>query len=282
MATELMSTSMSHIATARNVARALGQFYQGAPGEQVDRVLGLANAVGVLRFLAGRKLGFAGRPALRLGHNGCTHTWSLVERSDISVLQEIFLNREYALDVPPPTIVLDLGANFGAASVYFAHAWPEARIFAVEPSPEMFRRLMETTAPYPGITCLNYAMGDRDGTADFVVSADHIGSSLSRPDPRGRTITVATRSLRSLMKEQGIEHIDVLKFDIEGAEEAMFRDSAILETVDTLIGEVHKDLIGITEADFLARFDGFEINKRTESGDLFVMTAIKRAQHQDL
>lgn len=257
------------------MVHALGQFYRGVPGERPRPLTGIANAVGVLRFLAWRKLGLPGGQRLRLGNSGRTHVWQLVERSDVSVLQEVFLNREYALDVPPPHVVLDLGANFGAASVYFAHAWPKARIFALEPNPETFRRLEAVTAGYPLITCLNYAMGDRDGTSDFVVSTDHIGSSLLRPDPNGRTITVMTRSLASLMAELGLAHIDVLKFDIEGAEEALFRDTGALKKVGALIGEVHKDLIGITESEFISRFAEFEVEKRSEYGDLFVMKALR-------
>lgn len=271
---------MGHAATARNIVRSLGKFARGVPGERRRPLTNMGNAAQIFRFLAARKLGLPGAAVLRLGHAGATHVWPLIERSDVSVLEEIFLGHEYALDVAPPRVVFDLGANFGAASVYFAQAWPKARIIAVEPNPEMFRRLRKTTEGYPGITCLNYAVGETDGTADFIVSTDHIGSSLLRPDPNGQRIKVEVRSLRTLMAETGTKHIDVLKFDVEGAEEGLFRDASVLANVDVLVGEVHKDLIHISEADFLQRFADFTLEKRSESGDLFVMTARRKQAAQ--
>ena len=43
------------------------------------------------------------------------------------------------------------------------------------------------------------------------------------------------------MKEQGIDHIDLLKIDIEGAEREIFRDpSSWIGKVDALIVELHE------------------------------------------
>ncbi len=262
--------------TALNIASSLAKFYRGVPGEPRQPLTGLGNAAQVLQFLVARKLRLGPRGRVRLGHAGWTHLWPLVDRSDVSVLEEIFLEGEYALDVPAPKVVLDLGANFGAASIYFAQAWPEARIISVEPSPPMFRRLVETTAPYKNITCLNYAVGAKNGTADFVVSADHIASSLYRPDPNGKTVKVETRTLSSLMSEAKVGHVDVLKFDVEGAEEDVFRDPSVLFQIDALVGEVHKDLLRMSPADFLALFADYEVAKRSESANLLVMTAARR------
>jgi FkbM family methyltransferase len=271
---------MKHTTTALNIVSSLGKFYRGVPGEPRQPFTGLGNVAQVVQFLVARKLGLGPRGRVRLGNAGCVHLWPLIERSDLSVLEEVFLQGEYALDVPSPKVVFDLGANFGAASVYFAQGWPDARIISVEPNPPTFRRLVETTAPYPNITCLNYAISYKDGTADFVVSEDHIAASLYRPDPNGMIVKVETRALRSLMVEMKVEHIDVLKFDVEGAEEDVFHDSSVLSRIDVLVGEVHKDLLHMSPDKFLALFADFEVAKRSESADLFVMTASRRRSHR--
>lgn len=269
---------MTHtVATASNVIRSSQKLYFGVPGETRRPLTGLNNVGQAMKFLLARKLGWKTTATLALGHAGRLHSWPLVERSDLSVLEEIFLDREYALDVLPPKVVFDLGANFGAASVYFAQQWPEAQIFSVEPNPVIFRRLVAMTAGYPAITCINCAVGERDGTADFVVSADHLGSSLFRRDPNGHTIRVEMRTLASLMAETGVSRIDVLKFDVEGAEEGLFRDASALAKVDALVGEVHKDLMKMSVAEYLALFADYVIEKRSESADLVVMTAFKRS-----
>jgi len=47
----------------------------------------------------------------------------------------------------------------------------------------------------------------------------------------------------TIMREQGIDHIDVLKIDIEGSEREVFRDpSSWIDKVDTLIVELHERL----------------------------------------
>ena len=46
-------------------------------------------------------------------------------------------------------VIMDGGANVGYAALYFAHAFPDATIIAVEPNPETFRILQENCAAIP-------------------------------------------------------------------------------------------------------------------------------------
>ena len=47
----------------------------------------------------------------------------------------------------------------------------------------------------------------------------------------------------TIMKEHGIDHIDIIKIDIEGAEREVFRDPSLwLEKVDALIVELHEHM----------------------------------------
>lgn len=264
--------------TAVNVTRTLHKLYAGVPGEGQSQLAGLVNVGRALQFLIGRKAGFGGTPSVTLGCAGKTHAWPLVDRSDLTVLEEVFLNLEYAIDVPAPKVVFDLGANIGAASVYFAHRWPDARIFAVEPNPETFKRLQATTSGYKNISCLNYAVGQSDGVADFAVSSDHIGSSLHRKIEGGRIVQVQTRSFATLLSHAGADRVDVLKFDVEGAEDGFFQDTGLLEKVGALVGEIHKDLLSCSVDAFLARFKDFVIETRFEGPRHLVISAIRRAE----
>jgi FkbM family methyltransferase len=261
------------VASATNVSRLLWKLYSAT----ADWQAGAQNAEQALRFLLARKLGLPVTAKLILGHAGLSHEWSLSHRSDLSVLEHVFLDLEYAVEMPPPEVIFDLGANFGAASVFFAQRWPQSRVYAVEPNPEMFRRLREAAQAYPRIICMNYAVADRDGMADFIVAQNHVASSLFRGDPAGRKVAVATRTLSSLMAEAGVDRVDLLKFDIEGAEAFLFPDRSALDGFDVLLGEVHKDLIGMSETDFLRPFVGYRIEKRFESKNEFVVLATREA-----
>jgi FkbM family methyltransferase len=266
------------VRSALHIARTLHKLYLDTPGRGRSKITGIRNAGEALKFLATRKLGIDAKATLVLGHAGQRHRWRLVERSDLSVLEEIFLDGEYALDVPAPNVVLDLGANFGAATVYFAQLWPAARIYSVEPNPELFRRLRQTTSAYPNVTCINCAVGGRDGRATFFISDDHIGSSLKRDESRGSPIEVELRTLRSLMGEHEIAHADVVKFDVEGAEADLFSDVSVLNSITTLVGEVHPDLMGMEAPQFLERFRDFTLTTRWVAAGRFVMKAARLAK----
>jgi FkbM family methyltransferase len=268
---------MNKLELAKSVVCALRKHVNGVPGEPRSPLRNLTNACKVLSYLLARQVGITLQPSLSLGHAGRLQRWSIEDRSDLSALEEVFLDREYALEIRPPRVVFDLGANFGAASVYFAQAWPEATIIAVEPSPAVFRRLVQTTSAYPRIHCINCAVGGQNGSAEFVISSMPLGSSLFRRDPAGSVVEVEVRTLRSLMEQYAIQHIDFLKFDVEGAEEAVFRDSSLLERIGSLVGEVHKDLLEAPLAQFIDIFSGYDVTRRTETDDLLIMSAVRRA-----
>ncbi|WP_294536080.1 FkbM family methyltransferase [uncultured Rhodoblastus sp.] len=266
------------IETAANVAGTLRKLAMGVPGEKQGGYSRWMNVASALQFLIGRKLGFPGTPALTLGCNGKIHSWTLVERSDLTVLEEVFLNQEYALDGVAPDVVFDLGANIGVSAIFFAHRWPEARIFAIEPSPGTFKRLQVNTAMYPNITCINCAVSGADGVADFVISPNHISSSLFRKLEGASTVPVEVRSFASLLRQVGVDHVDVVKFDVEGAEDAFFLDPSPIRDVSALIGEIHKDLLNCSLGEFLGRFSEFEIETRVDGPVHMVVAATRRTR----
>src|SRR5439155_12824818 len=60
--------------------------------------------------------------------------------SDIFVVRDVFENQDYGvvrrMNLPPDATIVDLGANIGIASLYFASLFPQSRILAVEPDDE--------------------------------------------------------------------------------------------------------------------------------------------------
>jgi FkbM family methyltransferase len=231
----------------------------------------LANALAALGYLVGRKLGAGTDARLRLGYGGKRHEWVLRRREDLTVLEEVFLDEDYDIAIPPPAVVFDLGANIGAASIYFALRWPNALVFAVEPSPEMHARLRETTAGYRNIRCLAYAAGATDGVMPFTMSSSSVGGSFYRNEEGAHVVEMPVRSLASLMAECGVDRIGLLKFDIEGAEGLLFQEPAILERIDAFVGEIHPDLMTEPVETFLARFSAFATERQELSRGRFLL-----------
>ena len=90
-------------------------------------------------------------------------------------------------------------------------------------------RLSAFEAARPLDTNLGLAMGDRDGTTTLTLRETPGWASTLPPDVIGadpttsRGIDVPMRRLDTLLADLGVEHVDVLKIDVEGAEPAVVR-----------------------------------------------------------
>ena len=110
---------------------------------------------------------------------------------------------------------VDIGANMGFFSLFAATR--RARIVAIEPHPVLFARLGVNMA-FNGIdACLvRAAVGARDETGMLVqTNSDYGGGTIGTGD--GERVRI--RPLLDILNEAGMEHVDVLKIDIEGYED---------------------------------------------------------------
>lgn len=164
--------------------------------------------------------------------------------ADRTVLREVFLDSEYGrATLPEPRTVVDVGANVGMASLYFAARFPDARIHAIEPCPNTFERLKQNTAAFPNITAHNLAISSANGEATFYVNAAHFGSSLrSRNTAAESEVQVKTMTMNAFLDQVGLDKVGLLKFDIEGNEAEMMRGLDV-GRVGQFIGELHFDLM---------------------------------------
>lgn len=138
-------------------------------------------------------------------------------------------------------VFLDIGANIGLVSIY---AIPFCkRIVAVEPSPEVFPVLVENTKYVLNIEPYQYALAPRNGEVEFFVN-DINSTASSTVNTYGALTHVKGRTLISMLQEFGLDHVDVAKFDCEGAEGESL-DYLQLEfashIIKTLYIETHND-----------------------------------------
>jgi FkbM family methyltransferase len=139
------------------------------------------------------------------------------------VLQEILSGAEYALPKCfdyMPDIIWDVGANVGAASVYYAFAFPMADIYAFEPSPRAIPHLRENIREIPRIFCRQFGLLDRAGPMSLYRGAQ-FGGQDSLYATEQVTRSYDTVPIRDSDAEWRFEHSpipDLLKLDTEGAE----------------------------------------------------------------
>lgn len=189
-----------------------------------------------------------------------------VPSSDVCVFEQTFLGGAYDLSVDhAPRTIVDAGANTGLASIYFANRFPDATVIAIEPEADNWRLLKKNVAPYRNIVPVRGALWQDDTEVNLVdphlgrwgfmtQSQNDAGELLGDLIDEVRGMTVST-----LMTQYGLDRIDILKMDIEGAEREVFRDSsAWIERVDALIIELHEHLKAGCNRSFYNGSNGFE------------------------
>ncbi len=119
--------------------------------------------------------------------------------------------------VRPGSVVYDVGAHFGYYSLLASRlAGPSGRVIALEPSPRnlaVLRRHLELNHA-GNVTVVETAVADREGEARF---DNRAGSGVGHLAPEGPLIVPVT-TLEALAGRFPLP--DVIKIDVEGAEEA--------------------------------------------------------------
>src|SRR2546423_9378561 len=119
---------------------------------------------------------------------------------------------------------VDIGANVGLYSLYLASCG-DVRTLAIEPQPGIVERLRFHLATNPSakVDVLPIALSDRAGEAVLVINdSDSGGTHIDKQDGRqdaGERISVPSKPLTTVLSDAGIETIDALKIDVEGAED---------------------------------------------------------------
>jgi FkbM family methyltransferase len=122
--------------------------------------------------------------------------------------------------VPDVRTIVDVGANCGAASVYFAQRHPDAVVHAVEPGARQRAILERNTARFDKVRVHPIGLDDKDHEAALYFGDDDSGkSSIIRGAWNTEEHEIVTlRNATSWAREQGITSIDILKVDVEGLE----------------------------------------------------------------
>ena len=200
----------------------------------------------------------------RLSWKGKPFDYLIREKLDFDAVSHIFLDGEYPLvNLGQPKILFDVGSNVGASVIWFKLGFPDVRIVALEPDPRNAEALRRNVAQFgEDVVVIERALYSEDGEKlqFYSSSKGHMSSSLFQRQETDQLVEVTTITLDTVMREQGIDHIDLLKFDIEGGEYEMFNGFSGLGSVNLMVGEVHKDLLPSPLDEFMDLFkEGFEL-----------------------
>ena len=133
----------------------------------------------------------------------------------IWVAKEVLSGRSYPrIEGFHPQLIFDIGANVGAASMFFKANYPDAKIVAFEPHPESYKLLEENVGALPGVTIRQQAVSNVAGRAKLFHS--QIGPCGYTLQGGESSIEIEKVYFPSVIEEFGVP--DCLKVDTEGHE----------------------------------------------------------------
>jgi FkbM family methyltransferase len=185
-----------------------------------------------------------------------------METTDLDVYRDV-IGGQFEFRLPfEPRVIVDAGAHIGLTSIWFANKYPAARIVAIEPEPSNFDVLARNVRPYPLIVPVHAALWSHDGEI-----------AVSNPNPAqenwafvtcegGDGVRVRAATITTLKAELSLPAIDLIKVNIEGAEQEVFEDVGWLEGVRCVMIDLHEWLRPGCSAIVERALKGFERSQK--------------------
>lgn len=176
------------------------------------------------------------------------------DQSDRTVWGEIFEAGEYrCVDLEEASWILDIGGNVGYSALWFAQRYPAARIVVIEPDRANFELLLANVGHEPRIHPIRAAIAPAGARPQRVVTGIiRFGGATLETRPIDEELDGVHRHIddgtvvepidvATILDRFGIERLDLMKIDVEGAEMAVFEDSAAwIDRVDAIVAELHE------------------------------------------
>jgi FkbM family methyltransferase len=175
---------------------------------------------------------------------------------DIAVIGQVFISEDYRLRalrrhdeirswleklklMGKEPLIVDLGANSGLASLYFAREFPTATIIALEPDPDNAALARRNLQGYAKVNVVEGGIASSDGRAEMLNPGD---GNWSYRTELSQTGAVTMFSMKSLMAANSRPNTSpfIAKIDIEGFESDLFsKNTEWIDQFPIIIIELH-------------------------------------------
>jgi FkbM family methyltransferase len=131
-----------------------------------------------------------------------------------------------------PAVVFDVGANEGDWLAAVLQELPTARVHAFEIVEATSAKLLQRMKDEPRAVINRFGLSDQAGTITVraFTGSSTLASSVAYPHGEYREVMCPVRAGDEYLREQGIECIDFLKLDVEGAERPVLQ--GLSQTLD--------------------------------------------------
>jgi FkbM family methyltransferase len=170
-------------------------------------------------------------------------------------------------------LIIDCGANVGLSAIWFSKRFPQAIIYAVEPSEENFTILEKNIASYANVKPILAGIWDCN-TRLRIVNPSAEGWAFQVCESNDAVaIKIPATTMPDIMALADSDEILIAKIDIEGAERELFRsNTGWLDRTDLVIIELHDWMLPWqgTSRNFFSCVGGRSFDFQTKGENLFL------------
>lgn len=184
-------------------------------------------------------------------------TFNIESAEEFLILSEIFLEREYNFICNSPSVVFDIGANIGIASIYFSQKQNVKKIYSFEPILDTYKiaeKNFENNKTTKVDTFYNFGLAGSNRVENLLYNKNLKGNSGIRGSlsPSYNRVNISTefrkvelKKASDILKPLILENQDlkiIIKMDCEGAEYEIIENLSkenLLKKVDIVMIEWH-------------------------------------------
>lgn len=141
------------------------------------------------------------------------------------IYKEIYLDGVYVdiFNTKKDMVVVDVGANIGIVTQHMRDY--SKKVYAIEPAKEHFEALKKNKEHngWDNVEIFNMAIADKDGEMTLNLNEKNRTCHSLTLDYKQGGEKVKTMAMDSFFKENKIDKVDFMKFDVEGAEDLILR-----------------------------------------------------------
>ena len=209
-----------------------------------------------------------------------------VGNHNIGRRDELRLLQKLSKTLPAEAIILDVGANSGQYARIARKAFPNAHIYSFEPNPAAFAKLQAAAKDLRinaiALGCANtpgrLPMFDRSADAGTPF-ATLVPGVLEQAGMNPVRFEVELTTIDLFCAEQGIDHVDLLKIDVEGSEKSVLEGaSAMLAQRKVRLVQFEFNEMNLlsrtTMDDIAALLPGYALNRLLYDGSLLSIDSV--------
>ncbi len=228
---------------------------------------------------------------------------------------------KHGITLPANACVFDVGANIGLFTLFTVSNWPQASVFSFEPAPEVFEVCKLNVKGNQNVTLYNKGLSDRERMLELNYLPYSTGMSsfyeidqeeenllstlienqretlmanndfddvmdnldlLTEQRMESKSIVAHLTTLSSIIDEHAIEHIDLVKIDVQKSEFDVLLgiQSEHWPRIRQLVVEVHDHDNRVTKMKLFLEDRGYTVVSEQDSlyksSEIFMLYAIKK------